>query len=45
MLFSLVPIAILMIRITVEERVLRSSLADYNEYSMRVRKRLIPFVW
>ncbi|HXV17655.1 MAG TPA: isoprenylcysteine carboxylmethyltransferase family protein [Gemmatimonadaceae bacterium] len=44
-LFSIVPIGILMIRITVEERVLRSSLPGYSEYSARVRKRLIPFVW
>jgi protein-S-isoprenylcysteine O-methyltransferase Ste14 len=45
LIFSLVPIAILMVRITVEERVLRSSLPGYDEYSAKVRKRLIPFVW
>lgn len=44
-IFSLVPIVILMIRITVEERVLRASLPGYEDYSIRVKKRLIPLVW
>lgn len=45
MIFSLVPIVIMIIRITVEERVLRASLPGYDDYSIRVKRRLIPFVW
>jgi protein-S-isoprenylcysteine O-methyltransferase Ste14 len=42
---SLLPTAMLIIRIVVEEGVLRHSLPGYDEYSRRVRYRLIPFVW
>jgi protein-S-isoprenylcysteine O-methyltransferase Ste14 len=45
MIFSLVPIGVMMVRIAIEEKVLQESLPGYDEYSTRVRKRLIPFVW
>lgn len=45
LLFSLVPIAILVVRITVEERLLRRTLAGYDEFRSRVRYRLIPGLW
>ena len=32
-------------RIAGEEEVLRCELAGYEEYTQRVRYRLIPFVW
>ena len=32
-------------RILDEETLLRSDLAGYNEYALRVRYRLVPFVW
>lgn len=40
-----VPIALLVVRIVLEERVLRLALPDYKEYASRVRARLIPYVW
>jgi protein-S-isoprenylcysteine O-methyltransferase Ste14 len=44
-LASVVPLLLLVIRITVEERVLRSNLPAYKAYSMKVRSRLVPGVW
>jgi protein-S-isoprenylcysteine O-methyltransferase Ste14 len=44
-LFSIVPILLLAIRISLEERFLRNVLPDYNSYTERVRSRVIPHVW
>jgi protein-S-isoprenylcysteine O-methyltransferase Ste14 len=44
-LFSLVPLAIVMIRIILEEKFLRRELPGYTAYTQRVRYRLIPRVW
>jgi protein-S-isoprenylcysteine O-methyltransferase Ste14 len=42
---ALIPIAILAVRIVVEERMLRAKLEGYGEYAARVRWRLVPGVW
>jgi protein-S-isoprenylcysteine O-methyltransferase Ste14 len=42
---SLVPIAVLAVRIVFEERFLREELPGYQSYTERVRYRLIPSVW
>lgn len=42
---TLVPIALLAVRILFEERMLRAKLAGYGEYAGRVRWRLVPGVW
>ena len=42
---SLVPVALLVVRIVFEERMLRAKLAGYGEYARRVRWRLVPGVW
>jgi len=44
-LLSLVPIALLAARIVLEERFLRRTLAGYDEYTRRVRWRLVPGLW
>jgi protein-S-isoprenylcysteine O-methyltransferase Ste14 len=44
-LFSLVPIALVAVRIANEEHFLRVSLPGYDAYAARVRYRLIPLVW
>ena len=44
-LVALAPIALLVVRIAVEERVLRAALPDYVSYAERVPARLIPGVW
>jgi protein-S-isoprenylcysteine O-methyltransferase Ste14 len=44
-LLAVVPIAMLILRIGLEERVLREGLEGYEEYTRRVRYRLIPSVW
>ena len=44
-LAALVPIAILAVRIGIEERFLRAELAGYAAYAARVRARLVPGVW
>jgi protein-S-isoprenylcysteine O-methyltransferase Ste14 len=44
-LVALVPIAILAVRIGIEERFLRAELDGYAEYAARVRARLVPGVW
>lgn len=41
----IVPAGILVVRILVEERMLRTRLTGYNEYAGRVRWRLVPGVW
>lgn len=40
-----VPIALLVVRIGIEERFLRRELPGYDDYARRVRYRLIPFLW
>jgi protein-S-isoprenylcysteine O-methyltransferase Ste14 len=45
LLLSAAPIATLMLRIVVEERVLRQSVPGYPQYTQRVRSRLIPGIW
>ena len=42
---TLVPTALLVVRILFEERMLRAKLAGYDEYAGRVRWRLVPGVW
>ena len=36
---------VLVVRIHVEEKTLRKNLKGYDEYTKRVKYRLIPFVW
>jgi protein-S-isoprenylcysteine O-methyltransferase Ste14 len=38
-------VILLMLRIPLEERVLRENLAGYGDYMKRVRYRLVPGVW
>lgn len=40
-----VPMALLALRIVFEERLLRSSLAGYDDYARTVRSRLVPGIW
>jgi protein-S-isoprenylcysteine O-methyltransferase Ste14 len=42
---ALVPIAVLAVRIGIEERFLRATLDGYAAYADRVRARLVPWVW
>jgi protein-S-isoprenylcysteine O-methyltransferase Ste14 len=42
---ALIPIALLMVRILVEERFLKRELGGYEAYTRKVRYRLIPLVW
>ena len=42
---ALLPIAALIVRILIEEGLLRRQLAGYNDYAKRVHYRLIPFIW
>lgn len=44
-LAALVPIALLAVRIGIEERFLRATLDGYVAYAARVRARLVPGVW
>jgi protein-S-isoprenylcysteine O-methyltransferase Ste14 len=44
-LVAIVPSALLVARIPIEERYLLRELAGYEQYTHRVRYRLIPFVW
>jgi protein-S-isoprenylcysteine O-methyltransferase Ste14 len=44
-LVAIVPIAMLMVRIGIEERFLRRELQGYDAYTQKVHYRLIPFVW
>jgi protein-S-isoprenylcysteine O-methyltransferase Ste14 len=44
-LYALVPVALLMQRIALEERFLIRELTGYQEYVERVRYRLVPGVW
>jgi len=42
---TLVPMAFLALRIVFEERFLRRELPGYDDYTRRVRYRLVPLVW
>jgi protein-S-isoprenylcysteine O-methyltransferase Ste14 len=44
-IYATAPIAIMLIRIGLEERLLRRELAGYAEYAARVRYRLVPGIW
>jgi protein-S-isoprenylcysteine O-methyltransferase Ste14 len=44
-LLASVPIALIALRILIEERFLREELDGYRAYAQRTRYRLIPFVW
>ncbi|MEO7502058.1 MAG: hypothetical protein ABIW94_05440 [Gemmatimonadaceae bacterium] len=39
------PIGLLMLRIVLEERLLRQKLEGYDDYTTKVRWRLIPGLW
>jgi protein-S-isoprenylcysteine O-methyltransferase Ste14 len=42
---AVLPVALLMIRIRLEERFLMRELPGYSDYSRRVRYRLVPRIW
>jgi protein-S-isoprenylcysteine O-methyltransferase Ste14 len=44
-LFAVIPISLVVVRITLEERFLVRALPGYDAYSLRVRHRLLPGVW
>jgi protein-S-isoprenylcysteine O-methyltransferase Ste14 len=44
-LFAIIPLGLLMLRIVLEERLLRRELPGYSEYMERVRYRMLPGVW
>jgi protein-S-isoprenylcysteine O-methyltransferase Ste14 len=42
---AVIPVVTLVLRIRIEEELLRRELKGYEEYTKRVRSRLIPFLW
>jgi protein-S-isoprenylcysteine O-methyltransferase Ste14 len=44
-LFAVIPVTFLVVRLCLEERFLRRELPGYNDYTVRVRHRLIPGLW
>jgi protein-S-isoprenylcysteine O-methyltransferase Ste14 len=44
-LLAAVPLTFIVLRLLIEERVLRQELPGYTEYARKVRWRLVPFVW
>ncbi len=44
-ILAAVPLTFIVLRLLVEERVLRQELAGYEDYARKVRWRLVPFVW
>jgi len=42
---AIIPVSTLVLRIRIEEEFLRRELKGYEEYTKRVRYRLIPFLW
>jgi len=44
-LFAIIPIALIVIRVSFEEQFLRRELPGYDSYTTRVRYRLIPLLW
>ena len=43
--FAIVPIALVVVRLTMEERFLRGALPGYDQYATRVPHRLVPGIW
>ena len=44
-MFAIVPLALLMLRIVLEERHLLRELSGYREYTGRIQYRLLPGIW
>jgi protein-S-isoprenylcysteine O-methyltransferase Ste14 len=44
-LLAAVPLTFIVLRLLIEERVLRRELPGYEAYTRKVRWRLVPFVW
>jgi protein-S-isoprenylcysteine O-methyltransferase Ste14 len=44
-LAAAVPLTFVILRLLIEERVLRAELPGYAEYMRKVRWRIVPFVW
>ncbi|HEX8793551.1 MAG TPA: isoprenylcysteine carboxylmethyltransferase family protein [Polyangiaceae bacterium] len=44
-LLAAVPLTFIVLRLLIEERVLRAELPGYADYARKVRWRLVPFVW
>jgi protein-S-isoprenylcysteine O-methyltransferase Ste14 len=44
-LCAIIPLSLMVMRLYLEERLLRRELPGYDAYTMRVRSRLIPGVW
>jgi protein-S-isoprenylcysteine O-methyltransferase Ste14 len=44
-LFAVIPVTFLIVRLCLEERFLRRELPGYDDYTLRVRHRLIPGLW
>jgi protein-S-isoprenylcysteine O-methyltransferase Ste14 len=44
-IFAVVPVVLVTVRLTVEERFLHRELAGYTQYAARVRCRLVPGIW
>jgi len=42
---AIIPLSTLVLRIRIEEEFLRRKLKGYEEYTKRIRYRLIPFLW
>ena len=42
---AIIPFSTLVLRIRIEEKLLIQGLKGYEEYTTRVRYRLIPFLW
>lgn len=42
---AIMPVSALVLRIRIEEELLRRELKGYEEYTKKVRYRLIPFLW
>jgi protein-S-isoprenylcysteine O-methyltransferase Ste14 len=42
---AVVPVSLMLVRLHLEERFLRRELPGYNDYTVRVRHRLIPGIW
>ncbi|MEZ0354539.1 isoprenylcysteine carboxylmethyltransferase family protein [Mycobacterium sp. pR1184] len=45
LLFAIPGVAVLVVRILDEEKMLTQELAGYREYTRRVRFRLLPYIW
>lgn len=44
-IFTVVPVAFVIVRLTMEERFLHRELAGYTQYAARVRCLLVPGIW